>query len=223
MKVIKTLIIIFILCFLVTAVVMVILRNKPKNTEEDGNDNNYEPYLDYTASSTLKIVHMEGWVNNTMGEMEKLRFLVELHPPGLGVNEEIEPIDIEQDFYIHLTWIDKEPGTEHGQAGTNDFIHKNKTNRGSELEIFTTEIITDPNNVMVSQGLIDQDCLIFIVIDFTGLESDPRYSRVPSGGGLDPDSLGTIKVISGSSASVIIKSYRVPCLFPEDGGWIDLY
>ena len=223
MKVIKTFIIIFILCFLVTAVVMVILRNKPKNAEEDDNDNDYEPYLEYTASSTLKIVHMEGWVNNTTGEMEKLRFLVELHPPGLGVNEEIEPIDIEQDLYIHITWIDKEPNTDHGEGGNNDLVHENNSKLDDDLEIFTIEIISDPNNAMVSQGLFSQECRAFIILDFNEMEDNSWYSDVPSGGGLDPASSGSLKFMFSTGIYPMIKSYNVPYYFPEKGGWIALY
>jgi len=221
MKVSKIIITIFVISFLVTAAIIAVLRNKPIKIKEDDEDDTYDLNLDYTAASTIKIVHMEGWVNNSSGEMEKLRFLIELHPPGLDANEDIEPIDIEQNLSIHLSWCDMEPGTDYGVAGVSDLVHQNNTNRQYELDIFTTEIISDPNNDMANKGLFGQDCRIFIVIDFNDFNDSPWHP--PTGSGLDPASSGTMKFMFSTGISPMIKSYTVPYFFPEERGWIDLY
>jgi len=194
-----------------------------KNGSDEENNDDIELDFSYTLPSTIKIVHMEGWVNNSTEQMEKLRLLVELHPPGLETNEDIEPIDIEQELSIHISWIDMEPGTDYGIAGVEDLVHQNNTNSNYFLEIFTTEIISDPNNDMAGQGLFSQDCQIFIIIDFSERGGNSWYIIGPSGGGLDPASSGSVKFIFSTGAYPMINSFTVPYFFPKKGGWIDLY
>lgn len=208
---------ILILCLLLAA--SIVLEGCTKKGSQDDNDDTLGPTLSYTEHSAIKVVHMEGWVNNETDEMEKLRFFITLHAPDPESKSNIKGIDIKQELWIHLSWNDKEPGTD-GEAGVIDLIHQNNTNDESDYdERFTHTIVHEPHNSMADAGLLEQDSQITIDIDFTLFSIE----MIPTGNGLDPSSSGVAKFILHNGMFPVLKWFGVLHIFPSEGGWIELY
>ena len=156
--------------------------------------------------------------------MERLRFLVERHPPGPVGDLDIEPIDVEQELAIKFVWMDMEQRIEKGESGSTDLLHENNSAFTGIMQVdrFTYSILIDPDRTMEESGLLFQGSRIRLSISLNDI--DRSWRNVNSiEDGLQPGSSGSAKFYFVSGCFPIIKDFMVPFYLPEEGGWVDLY
>jgi len=197
-------------------------------TNDNGGDEDFDiddayhsPDFDYGG---LRILNSEGWVNASSGGVERLRFLVERHPPGPVGDLDIEPIDVEQELAIKFVWMDMEQRIEKGESGSTDLLHENNSAFTGIMQVdrFTYSILIDPDRTMEESGLLFQGSRIRLSISLNDI--DRSWRNVNSiEDGLQPGSSGSAKFYFVSGCFPIIKDFMVPFYLPEEGGWVDLY
>ncbi|MDP6180906.1 MAG: hypothetical protein QGG48_13555 [Desulfatiglandales bacterium] len=202
--------IVFIAMVLVAAIAAAVLINTAGSLQDRAQKTGAEATQD--VSGGIKVQHMQGWVSPLNSQMVVMRVYLALHAGTTAVN-------IDGELNIHMSWIDK-TNSSGSIGGMADFLHRNNSNlNNGENEIFQTNITIDPHSSMLNSGVLDQDSLIYVDIEF----GDMGNSTPPDANGFDPSSNGIIKFMVSNGMTPTIKGFNVPGSFPGGGGWIELY